>query len=294
MTTTKKSAAKAAQANQVANANEVSKSKTTKRTTKGGKGKKSNSKELEKPQQQVVEQPNNEVVNTLTQTAQSAETTNIVSDDVCKADKKLDRSLRSKAAKSALIAKHSLASLPAWQRELKNSLAKVDAELAEQVENKWAKVLVNFKRSLDYVVVVTEGTDKKTSEKVTKRSFVNVVWVRKTDKVGLPQYFANSKVDAYRFNDKKGVGKEIAISDSKELEVTRSVKSPVMILATDTEGNQYPIHKKVATTEGGWKYEYEDIDVIYVPLEKLDFDFKEIKNAWQEALVATFGSKAVK
>lgn len=213
-----------------------------------------------------------------------------------KAAKKLDATVRRTAMESAVLAKHSLAGLPAWMRELKSSLAKVDPQLAKQVDDKanWANLCIEIKSRLNHVVVLSERENKESGEKEVIRRITPVMWVRKTDKIGLPDYFFKEKIASYRYNDKKGNGESIAISDSKELAITRSVYSPVMVLVTDAFGNQFMAQKWEQNAEGIMEKCWEQKDVVFVPQTQLDFDFKEIKNAWVEALVATFGSKAAK
>lgn len=257
-TNNSKVAAKAAKTNKVANANVVSKSTTAKVSAKADKA-------------------------PLTEEEIAA-----------KAAKKLDASIRRIADESTLLAKHSLANLPAWCRELKVQVAKVDSEFAKQIDDKanWAHLQMEMKLRLNHVVVLSERENKETGEKETIRRIVPVMWVAKTDKISLPDYFLKEKIESYRYNDTKGNGDEVAIEDSKELAITRSVKVPVMEVVTNSEGVAYTTQKQELNSEGVMKKVFEDKDKIFVPLNQIDFDFKEIKNAWKGALLATFGSKA--
>lgn len=233
----------------------------------------------------------NQVSNTESVKSQTTKTIGLKADKTPEelaalAAKKLDKDLLRKSNAATLLAKHNLASTAAWCREFKNSLKGIDEALSKRVDTEWSKFFTNFKLSLNYVIVEAKKKDGTPYHKV-----VNVIWVPKTDKVGLPEYFGKAKVVSYRFNDKQGNGETIDVADSKELEVTRSVKSPVKVLVTDAEGNQFLANKQAPNAEGIMKTVFEDIDKVYVPIEQIDFDFNEIKHAFGTAMLATFGSK---
>lgn len=258
MTTTKKGAAKAAETNKVANANEVSKSTTAKVSAKADKA-------------------------PLTEEEAAA-----------KAAKKLDRLVTTVTNEVMAEVKNSVLGLSNWLNTFKRIAIKHDPQIAKQFEDdkKWFSFVTKTKMGLNHVVVLTEGKDKVTGEPTVIRSIKPCMWLPKTDKVSLPDYFGKAKVESYRINDKKGNGAEILISDGKELEVTRSVKRPVKVLVTDAEGNQFLATKMAPNAEGIMKPVYEEIDVVYIPQSQLDFDFNEINYAVKAAMLATFGSEA--
>lgn len=214
-------------------------------------------------------------------------------EDKAKALTNLDRTISKIANEVMAQTLNEVQGLQNWLKTFKRFAIAADPEIAKLFndDQRWFSFVVKTKMYLNHVIVLTEGKDKATGEKTLIRSIKPVMFVKKTDKISLPDYFGKAKVESYRY-DKVNNGEEVTISDSKELEVTRSVKTPKMVLVTDAEGNQFMAPKVGVNSGGVAKRVYEEKDEVFVPLTQLDFDFKEVKEAIKKAMLATFGSKA--
>lgn len=214
-------------------------------------------------------------------------------EDKAKALTALDRLVAKISNEILAETKDKVLGLSNWVNTYKGIAVKYDSRIAEQFKDnqKWFHFIIEVKMNLDHVVVLTEGKDKETGKPTVIRSIKPCMWLKKTDKVSLPDYFGKAKVGSYRYG--KVSDKEVTISDGKELEVTRSVKTPKMVVVTDAEGNQFKAKQLKPNAEGIMKPVYEEKDVVFVPYSQLDFTFDEVKEAIKKAMLTTFGSAAL-
>jgi hypothetical protein len=135
MTTSKKSAAKAAQANQVANANEVSKSVTTQVSAKA-----------DKPQPTAEEL-------------------------AAKAAKKAERAYNKVVNEIIAVTKHKVLDPVAWMKQAKIVAKQQEPAIAKAIEAKWATLCVEVKRAGAYYAESVVVTDKKSGQKTTAKQY---------------------------------------------------------------------------------------------------------------------------
>lgn len=147
MATTKKTAAEAAQANQVANANEVSKSTTA------------------QTQQQVVVESTAEVSAKADKPQPTAE------EIAAKAAKKAERSYNKVV--NAIIAgtKHKVLDPVAWMKQAKLVAKQQEPAIAKAIEAKWATLCVEVKKAGAYYAESVVVTDKKSGKKTTAKQY---------------------------------------------------------------------------------------------------------------------------
>lgn len=140
MTTSKKSAAKAAQANQVANANEVSKSVTAQVSAKA-----------DKPQPTAEEL-------------------------AAKAAKKAERAYNKVVSTIIADTKHKMLDPVKWLKQAKLVAMQQEPAIAKAIDAKWATLCVEIKKAGAFYAESIKVDDKKSGKKVTATQYHMVEW----------------------------------------------------------------------------------------------------------------------